>query len=122
MRSILKVLFYTEKAVCKNDKAPVMGHITINGTQAGFSCKKEVSFTLCDVKINWAKGKSEEALLLIRNLIISRRKLPSTISIFATMMVSLQPRKSITVTLVLVKTITRLWHFSKNNLNRIRKR
>lgn len=38
-----------------------MGHITINGTQAGFSCKKEVSFTLCDVKINWAKGKSEEA-------------------------------------------------------------
>ena len=45
---ILKVLFYTEKAVCKNDKAPVMGHITINGTQAGFSCKKEVSFTLCD--------------------------------------------------------------------------
>lgn len=38
-----------------------MGHITINGTQAGFSRKKEVSFTLCDVKINWAKGKSEEA-------------------------------------------------------------
>ena len=60
-RSILKVLFYTEKAVCTNDKAPVMGQITINGTQAGFSCKKEVSFTLCDVKINWAKGKSEEA-------------------------------------------------------------
>ena len=68
MRSILKVLFYTEKAVCKNDKAPVMGHITINGTQAGFSCKKEVSFTLRDVKINWAKGKSEEAPTLNQEL------------------------------------------------------
>ena len=45
-----------------------MGHITINGTQAGFSCKKEVSFTLCDVKINWAKGKSEEAPTLNQEL------------------------------------------------------
>ena len=38
-----------------------MGRITINGTQAGFSCKKEVSLALWDVKTNRAKGKSEEA-------------------------------------------------------------
>ena len=41
-----------------------MGRITINGTQAGFSCKKEVSLALWDVKTNRAKGKSEEARTL----------------------------------------------------------
>ena len=121
MRSTFKVLFYTKKQSVKNGKAPIMGRITINGTQAGFSCKKEVSLTLWDVKANRAKGKSEEALS-IRNLIISRPKLPSTISIFATMTVLSRLRRSITVTSVLVRTITRLWHFLKSNLNRIRKR
>ena len=45
-----------------------MGRITINGTQAGFSCKKEVSLTLWDVKANRAKGKSEEARTLNQEL------------------------------------------------------
>ena len=45
-----------------------MGRITINGTQAGFSCKKEVSLALWDVKTNWAKGKSEEARTLNQEL------------------------------------------------------
>ncbi|WP_289226935.1 Arm DNA-binding domain-containing protein, partial [Parabacteroides goldsteinii] len=56
MRSTFKVLFYTKKQSVKNGKAPIMGRITINGTQAGFSCKKEVSLTLWDVKANRAKG------------------------------------------------------------------
>ena len=45
-----------------------MGRITINGTQAGFSCKKEVSHALWDVKTNRAKGKSEEARTLNQEL------------------------------------------------------
>lgn len=45
-----------------------MGRITINGTQAGFSCKREVSLPLWDVKANRAKGKSEEARTLNQEL------------------------------------------------------
>ena len=52
MKSTFKVLFYVKKQSVKNGKAPVMGRITINGTQAGFSCKKEVSLALWDVKTN----------------------------------------------------------------------
>ena len=74
-----------------------MGRITINGTQAGFSCKKEVSLALWDVKTNRAKGKSEEARTLNQeSLTISRRKSPGTTSTSATTTVLLQPRKSIT--------------------------
>ncbi|MBS4827445.1 MAG: phage integrase SAM-like domain-containing protein, partial [Bacteroides sp.] len=40
----------------------------MNGTQAGFSCKKEVSLALWDVKTNRAKGKSEEARTLNQEL------------------------------------------------------
>ena len=36
MKSTFKVLFYVKKQSVKNGKAPVMGRITINGTQAGF--------------------------------------------------------------------------------------
>ncbi len=63
MRSTYRVLFYTKNQAVKNGKAPIMGRITINGTQAGFSCKKEVSLALWDVKANRAKGKSEESTL-----------------------------------------------------------
>lgn len=68
MRSTFKVLFYTKNQSVKNGKAPIMGRITINGTQAGFSCKKEVSLNLWDVKANRAKGKSEEARTLNQEL------------------------------------------------------
>ena len=68
MKSTFKVLFYVKKQSVKNGKAPVMGRITINGTQAGFSCKKEVSLALWDVKTNRAKGKSEEARTLNQEL------------------------------------------------------
>ena len=67
MKSRFKVLFYIKKQSVKNGKASVMGRITINGTQAGFSCKK-VSLALWDVKTNRAKGKSEEARTLNQEL------------------------------------------------------
>lgn len=59
---------FENKQSVKNGKTPIMGRITINGTQAGFSCKKEVSLALWDVKTNRAKGKSEEARTLNQEL------------------------------------------------------
>ena len=67
-RSTFKVLFYVKRQSEKSGQVPVMGRITINGTQAGFSCKKEVSLALWDVKTNRAKGKSEEARTLNQEL------------------------------------------------------
>ena len=49
MRSTFKVLFYTKNQSVKNGKAPIMGRITVNGTQAGFSSKRTVSLSLWDV-------------------------------------------------------------------------
>jgi len=99
MKSTFKVLFYVKKQSVKNGKAPVMGRITINGTQAGFSCKKEVSLALWDVKTNRAKGKS---------LTISRRKSPGTTSTSATTTVLSRPRKSITAMSVSQRNATPL--------------
>ena len=62
MSSTFSVLFYTNNQLVKNGRVPVMGRITINKTITCFSCKKEVSLTLWDVKANRAKGKSEEDL------------------------------------------------------------
>ena len=45
MRSTFKVLFYTKNQSVKNGKAPIMGRITVNGTQAGFSSKRTVSLS-----------------------------------------------------------------------------
>lgn len=59
---------FENKQSVKNGKTPIMGRITINGTQAGFSCKKEMSLALWDVKTNRAKGKSEEARTLNQEL------------------------------------------------------
>ena len=47
---------------------PVMGRVTINGTQSQFSCKKSVSLDMWDVKGNCAKGRSKEALQINREL------------------------------------------------------
>ena len=73
-----------------------MGRITINGTQAGFSCKKEVSLALWDVKTNRAKGKSEEARTLNQELDNIKAQITRHYSTSATTTVLLQPRKSIT--------------------------
>ena len=61
-------MFYVNKGKVKNGIAPVMGRITINGTQSQFSCKRSIPLTMWDVKGNCAKGRSREALDLNRNL------------------------------------------------------
>lgn len=63
MRSTFRVLFYTKNQAIKNGRIPVMGRITVNGTTASFSCKRDVPLALWD-----AKGKSEEARRLNREL------------------------------------------------------
>ena len=47
---------------------PVMGRVTINGTQSLFSCKKTIPLDMWDVKGNCAKGRSKEALQISREL------------------------------------------------------
>ena len=52
-RSTFSVLFYANKSKVKNGIVPVMGRITINGTQSQFSCKRSIPLLLWD-----AKGRS----------------------------------------------------------------
>ena len=52
----------------KNGVVPVMGRVTINGTQSQFSCKKTIPLDMWDVKGNCAKGRSKEALQINREL------------------------------------------------------
>ena len=75
MRSTFNILFYVNKSKEKNGVVPVMGRVTINGTQSQFSCKKTIPLDMWDVKGNCAKGRSKEALQ-----ITSRRRSSSTIS------------------------------------------
>ena len=68
MRSTFNILFYVNKSKEKNGMAPVMGRVTINGTQSQFSCKKTIPLDMWDVKGNCAKGRSKEALQINREL------------------------------------------------------
>lgn len=68
MRSTFRVLFYTKNQAIKNGRVPVMGRITVNGTTASFSCKRDVPLALWDAKGNCAKGKSDEARRLNQDL------------------------------------------------------
>ena len=68
MRSTFNILFYVNKSKEKNGVVPVMGRVTINGTQSQFSCKKTISLDMWDVKGNCAKGRSKEALQINREL------------------------------------------------------
>jgi len=67
-RSTFSVLFYANKSKVKDGIVPVMGRITINGTQSQFSCKRSIPLSLWDAKGNCAKGKTREALDLNRDL------------------------------------------------------
>ena len=55
MRSTFIILFYVNKSKEKNGVVPVMGRVTINGTQSQFSCKKTISLDItihcCPLKI-----------------------------------------------------------------------
>lgn len=61
-------IFYANKSKLKNGIVPIMGRVTINGTQSQFSCKQSIPLDLWDVKGNRAKGRSREALQLNRDL------------------------------------------------------
>ena len=68
MRSTFNILFYVNKSKEKNGVVPVMGRVTVNGTQSQFSCKKTIPLDMWDVKGNCAKGRSKEALQINREL------------------------------------------------------
>ena len=105
MRSTFKVLFYTKNQSIKNGRVPVMGRITINGTTASFSCKCDIPLSLWDAKGNCAKGKSEEARRLNRELENIKVRIENTISIFATTIHLSRQRKYMTVIPVLEREI-----------------
>ena len=67
-RATFSVLFYANKSKVKDGIVPVMGRITINGTQSQFSCKRSIPLSLWDAKGNCAKGRTREALDLNRDL------------------------------------------------------
>ena len=70
-RSTFSVLFYVNRGKEKggyHGVVPVMGRVTINGTQSQFSCKKTIPLDMWDVKGNCAKGRSKEALQINREL------------------------------------------------------
>ena len=67
-RSTFKILFYVNKSKEKQGIVPVLGRVTINGTQSQFSCKHSIPLDMWDVKGNCAKGRSKEALQINRNL------------------------------------------------------
>ena len=50
MRSTFKILFYANKGKEKDGIVPIMGRITINGTQYQFSCKHRIPLAMWDVK------------------------------------------------------------------------
>ena len=52
MRSTFNILFYVNKSKEKNGVVPVMGRVTINGTQSQFSCKKTIILDMWDVNGN----------------------------------------------------------------------
>ena len=57
MRSTFSVIFYLKK----DGMSPIMGRITVDGTQAQFSCKVSIDPTLWGVKGGRAVGKSVTA-------------------------------------------------------------
>ena len=69
MRSTFKILFYANKGKEKDGIVPIMGRITINGTQCQFSCKHSIPLAMWDVKSNCAKGRIK---LIQRSRILKR--------------------------------------------------
>ena len=62
MRSTFSVIFYLKKDKVKKDgTSPIMGRITVDGTQAQFSCKVSIEPNLWGIKGGRAVGKSVTA-------------------------------------------------------------
>ena len=68
MRSTFSILFYINRKKLKENQAPVMGRITINGTQAYFSCKCAINPELWNTQQNCAIGNSSHAQLVNKYL------------------------------------------------------
>lgn len=63
MKSTFSTIFYLKRQVVKNDgTSPIMGRITIDGTQTQFSCKLTVNPKIWDAKTGRAIGRSTMAL------------------------------------------------------------
>ena len=76
MKSTFKVLFYLKKdKISKDGKVPVMGRITVNGTQAGFSCKLNIDPALWDEKTNYLKSQRDITHGCSRKDIAARQRL-----------------------------------------------
>lgn len=58
MKSTFSIIFYLKRQVVKKDgTVPVMGRITVDGTQAQFSCKTTANPDLWDTKGGRMIGK-----------------------------------------------------------------
>ena len=69
MKSTFSIIFYLKRQVVKKDgTVPVMGRITVDGTQAQFSCKTTANPDLWDTKGGRMMGKSMQALEVNRKL------------------------------------------------------
>ena len=124
MKSTFKVLFYLKKdKISKDGKVPVMGRITVNGTQAGFSCKLNIDPALWDEKTNYLKSQrntlSREIHQMLENikaekkaLIVMAEKDANTISRSVTVMRMSRPIRSRMLTMVSATDIKRLSQLS----------
>ena len=69
MKSTFSIIFYLKRQVVKKDgTVPVMGRITVDGTQEQFSCKVTANPKLWDTKGGRMTGKSMLALEVNRKL------------------------------------------------------
>ena len=63
MKSTFSVIYYLKRQVVKKDgTVPVMGRITVDGSQTQFSCKLTVDPKLWDTKGGRVTGRSSAAL------------------------------------------------------------
>lgn len=63
MKSTFSTIFYLKRQVVKNDgTSPIMGRVTVDGTQTQFSCKLTVDAKIWDAKTGRATGRSTVAL------------------------------------------------------------
>ena len=82
MKSTFSIIFYLIRQVVKKDcTVPVMGRITVDGTQAQFSCKVTANPNLWDTKGGRMTGKSMLALEVNRKL--DKMRVPSSTGVLA---------------------------------------
>ena len=82
MKSTFSIIFYLIRQVVKKDcTVPVMGRITVDGTQAQFSCKVTANPKLWDTKGGRMTGKSMLALEVNRKL--DKMRVPSSTGVLA---------------------------------------